>query len=565
MLSWNYNTHINEFKNNIQNKVTAFPSEFQSLYQATEPYSLEDLGALVNRIGNEVRFDEDLYKFVLIHLLVTLEKKDTEPENFIAWAEFCFQVLNHYNLQNILKDASKELLSTMIKYLSKVENIETLIRYSVLAQKLNEYEEINYEATKKYIGIVSKSRMMTLLKNSIENKDFQSTVQKAWECFTNDVDIGLIKQFVADFCMDWIRDTQDKDRNQVRTFVGYLNAMKDELSDLQKTRLDQIITDFPPIEPKAAQPVQSQSAQHQHSAQNIVVRERSQIYSRNVIYAQNFPNHIVNVVRGKVATPDGELEVAVKEYLSSTPGYINKFKGEINIIKKFSGIKECFLKYYGDYLTQEEDKEVLGIVMEYCPYQFIDDITLRGQEGRYYTEQEIYVIAHQLTEGFSQLHEQKLAHKDIKPHNIFISKEGYIKIADFNISEQGASTTQINATGIFKVQGTDGYMAPELQDAYLTQKASNQKTNVRYKPLKADVYSLGLTILQVYTLQNVKGYNTEFRQGELTQIINSIPYPWLREFLSRALQFEYKNRPKMKELLMYLNFKDTTGLTHANY
>ena len=293
--------------------------------------------------------------------------------------------------------------------------------------------------------------------------------------------------------------------------------------------------------------------------------KRSQIYSRNVIYAQNFPNHIVNVVRGKFATPDGELEVAVKEYLSSTPGYVSKFKGEINIIKKFSGIKECFLKYYGDYLTQEEDKEVLGIVMEYCPYQFIDDITLRGQEGRYYTEQEIYIIAHQLAEGFSQLHEQKLAHKDIKPHNIFISKEGYIKIADFNISEQGVSTTQVNATGIFKVQGTDGYMAPELQYAYLTQKASNQKTNVRYKPLKADVYSLGLTILQVYTLQNVKGYNTESRQGELTQIINSIPYSWLREFLSRALQFEYKNRPKMKELLMYLNFKDTTGVTHANY
>ncbi len=48
----------------------------------------------------------------------------------------------------------------------------------------------------------------------------------------------------------------------------------------------------------------------------------------------------------------------------------------------------------------------------------------------------------QMLLGVQYLHQHKIVHRDIKPHNIFINEEGVLKLADFGISKAIDHTTQ---------------------------------------------------------------------------------------------------------------------------
>ena len=97
----------------------------------------------------------------------------------------------------------------------------------------------------------------------------------------------------------------------------------------------------------------------------------------------------------------------------------------------------------------------------------------------------IGVIMKQCLEGLSELHNIKIAHRDLKPGNIMINKDCRPIIIDFGFSEE------INKSKfLFQACGSPGFIAPEIID-------SQSRNNIDY--LKADIFSLGVIFYSLYT------------------------------------------------------------------
>jgi len=92
-------------------------------------------------------------------------------------------------------------------------------------------------------------------------------------------------------------------------------------------------------------------------------------------------------------------------------------------------------------------------------------------------------IVNQILDGLWHAHSHGLVHRDIKPHNILISSDGRVKIADFGIA-RASSETDLTQTGM--VVGTVNYTSPE-------QAKGEVATN------KSDLYSTGVLLYEMLT------------------------------------------------------------------
>jgi serine/threonine protein kinase/DNA-binding beta-propeller fold protein YncE len=116
-------------------------------------------------------------------------------------------------------------------------------------------------------------------------------------------------------------------------------------------------------------------------------------------------------------------------------------------------------------------------VMEYLDgHSLRKELDLRG--GRV-TAKELWPILKQVADGLAYAHSFNVVHRDVKPDNIFILKDGTVKITDFGIARTvDYEQTHLTKTGV--MLGTLAYVSPEqLQDA----------KNVDHR---ADIFSLGV-------------------------------------------------------------------------
>ncbi len=120
------------------------------------------------------------------------------------------------------------------------------------------------------------------------------------------------------------------------------------------------------------------------------------------------------------------------------------------------------------------------IVMEY-----IDGITLKEYIGQRdaLPWNEAVNIAIQICSAIEQAHKNFIVHRDIKPHNILITKEGIAKVTDFGIARAVTSAT---ITMVGSTIGSVHYFSPEQARGGFTDE-------------KSDIYSLGITIYEMVT------------------------------------------------------------------
>jgi serine/threonine protein kinase len=74
----------------------------------------------------------------------------------------------------------------------------------------------------------------------------------------------------------------------------------------------------------------------------------------------------------------------------------------------------------------------------------------------FYTQNTIRFFMYDLLTGLDFLHSNGIMHRDIKTTNVMLSKEGFVKILDFDLAEFLTPTTSLKYT-----IGTPGYKAPE--------------------------------------------------------------------------------------------------------
>lgn len=165
------------------------------------------------------------------------------------------------------------------------------------------------------------------------------------------------------------------------------------------------------------------------------------------------------------------IKVLKEEYVHDKE-FVNKFKVEA---QSAAGLSHQNIVGIFDVV---EDEDLNYIVMEY-----IDGITLKQYIGEHehLSEEEALIIALQIAQGLSAAHDQHIVHRDIKPQNILLGKDGAIKVADFGIARAVSGTT-INATAI----GSVHYFSPEQARGGICDERS-------------DIYSLGISMFEMLT------------------------------------------------------------------
>lgn len=133
----------------------------------------------------------------------------------------------------------------------------------------------------------------------------------------------------------------------------------------------------------------------------------------------------------------------------------------------------------GVYDTGDEG-QMHYIVMEYVEGETLADVLRR--EERLEPERAAAVAAEVAT-ALRAAHEKGLVHRDVKPGNVMIDREGRVKVVDFGIARAAADDT-LTQTGL--VLGTASYLSPE--------QAQGLPVDAR-----SDVYSLGCVLYQMLT------------------------------------------------------------------
>jgi eukaryotic-like serine/threonine-protein kinase len=126
--------------------------------------------------------------------------------------------------------------------------------------------------------------------------------------------------------------------------------------------------------------------------------------------------------------------------------------------------------------------------IQYLVMEFIEGETLKARlkrEGGKLPEAGALRIIGQTARGLAHAHEKGVVHRDIKPDNILLGKDGTVKISDFGTAKSFVDEDSLSRTGV--IIGTPYYISPEQVRA--------EKTIDH----RADLYALGGTLYHALT------------------------------------------------------------------
>lgn len=146
------------------------------------------------------------------------------------------------------------------------------------------------------------------------------------------------------------------------------------------------------------------------------------------------------------------------------------------------------------------DYWVLGnyciIVTEWCNKDIKKDIEYRKVNKYPYIESDLWTFVHSMISALAHMQRSRLAHRDIKPANLFIDQNREYRVGDF-----GSSRAQEAVLNAQTIAGTPLYMSPALKLAM-----AQGSRNAASDPYKSDMYSLGLTLLEMAQLKYPKEF-----------------------------------------------------------
>lgn len=196
--------------------------------------------------------------------------------------------------------------------------------------------------------------------------------------------------------------------------------------------------------------------------------------------------HLDRVVALKILPPE----------VGQEPSFAARFEREARALAKLT---------HPNIVTLYESGQVGGLF--YFLMEYVDGVNLGQllQGGRLAPKEALAIVPH-ICDALQYAHDQGIVHRDIKPGNILLGRNGQVKIADFGVAKivgldvlsQPIGQTAASApadgaqpsaaiTEVGKVMGTPNYMAPEQ---------SEHHADVDHR---ADIYALGVVLYQMLT------------------------------------------------------------------
>jgi len=149
---------------------------------------------------------------------------------------------------------------------------------------------------------------------------------------------------------------------------------------------------------------------------------------------------------------------------------------------------------YGVALGQRGDKFVVSLAIEKLDTDLYQEIGVRAREGNPWSESQLWAYLHSIIGALEYAQKSGLCHRDIKPQNLFLKKDGTIKVGDFGSAKHFALRASTST-----LKGSPYFLSPALKRAYL-QSQGRVDLQVEHNMFKSDVYSFGLTWLYMAKL-----------------------------------------------------------------
>ena len=189
------------------------------------------------------------------------------------------------------------------------------------------------------------------------------------------------------------------------------------------------------------------------------------------------------------------------------------------------------------------------IVMEFVDGGDLAQLIQRQKRRRkYLPESRVAHVFWQICRGVNHCHKNRILHRDIKSGNIFLMKDGGVKVGDFGIARVLDSTTALARTKI----GTPYYLSPEI----CQEKPYNQKS---------DVWALGCLLYEMLALE------VPFKAKDIMNLMRMImfrhPQPIrggnysssMRNLVKSLLAKDPKRRPSVRQILTHPLFREFEG------
>lgn len=177
-----------------------------------------------------------------------------------------------------------------------------------------------------------------------------------------------------------------------------------------------------------------------------------------------------------------DVDVAVKvlppELARRHPAFVERFLREARTAAQIHH-PNIVQVYDVDY-----ERGFFFIVMEYVDGETVAERLRR--RGRL-SEREVVGIGMDAAAALEYARRRKIVHRDVKPENLLISKDGEVKLADLGLAKQTMDETKSGVTMDGQALGTPAFISPE------------QVANARQADHRSDLYSLGATLFHLAT------------------------------------------------------------------
>ena len=217
-------------------------------------------------------------------------------------------------------------------------------------------------------------------------------------------------------------------------------------------------------------------------------------------------------------------------------------ENSLNEVRILASVRSPYIISYKESFIDEID-QTLCIVMEFADDgDLFQKITLYEKTHLYFEEDEAWKLFIQITKGLRDLHEYNILHRDMKSANVFMFKNGKVKLGDLNVSK-------IAARGLGCTQtGTPFYASPEVW---------------RDNPYncKSDIWSLGCVFYEILMLK------TPFRSSSMDGLYDKVVegrYPKISKkysekfnnVIKKILVIKADERPSAKDILEFPEMKE---------